>query len=61
VPNVHEAVKWYGAWYGVLGQGWFLAVGSFKAPLKPVFFNGASLTPAPPAPLRPGVRSPAVS
>jgi hypothetical protein len=29
------------------GQGWFLAVASFKAHLKLVFFDGASLTPVP--------------
>ncbi len=33
------------------GQGWFLAVASFKAYLKLVFFDGASLTPVPPGPL----------
>ena len=33
------------------GQGWFLAIGSFKAHLKLVFFDGASLTPVPPSPL----------
>ena len=43
VPNVHKAIKWHAAWYGVPGQGWFLAVGSFKAHLKLVLFDGASL------------------
>ena len=52
VPNVHKAIKWHGAWYGVPGQGWFLAVGSFKAHLKLVFFDGASLTPVFPNPQR---------
>ena len=51
VPRVHKAVKWHGVWYGVPGQGWFLAVASFKAHLKLVFFDGASLTPVPPGPL----------
>ena len=51
VPNVHKAIKWHAAWYGVPGQGWFLAVGSFKAHLKLVFLDGASLTPVPPGPL----------
>ena len=32
------------------GQGWFLAVASFKAHLKLVFFDGASLTSVPPGP-----------
>ncbi len=51
VPHVHKAIKWHGAWYGVPGQGWFLAFSSFKAHLKLVFFDGASLTPVPPTPL----------
>jgi len=51
VPNVHKAVKWHGLWYGMPGKGWFLAVGSFKAHLKLVFFDGASLTPLPPTTL----------
>jgi hypothetical protein len=46
--NVHKAVKWHGIWYGVPGQGWFLAIASFKAHLKLVFFDGAKLTPVPP-------------
>jgi hypothetical protein len=49
--DAHRAVKWHGAWYGVPGRGWFLAVASFRAHLKLVFFDGASLTPAPPVPL----------
>ena len=48
MPDVHKAVKWHGAWYGVPGCGWFLAIASFKAHLKLVFFDGASLEPSPP-------------
>ena len=48
MPKVHKAVRWHGAWYGVPGRGWFLAVASFKAHLKLVFFDGASLEPTPP-------------
>ena len=51
MPEVHKAVKWHGAWYGVPGKGWFLAIGSFKAHLKLVFFDGASLSPPPPVAL----------
>ena len=51
VPNVHKAIKWHGAWYGVPSPGWFLAVFCFKAHLKLVFFDGASPTPVPPSPL----------
>ncbi|MGH8613099.1 MAG: DUF1801 domain-containing protein, partial [Gammaproteobacteria bacterium] len=45
VPGVRKAVKWNSPLYGVEGRGWFLAVASFKAHLKLVFFDGASLTP----------------
>jgi len=48
MQDVHKAVKWHGVWYGVPGRGWFLAIASFKAHLKLVFFDGAALTPAPP-------------
>jgi hypothetical protein len=48
MPDVHEAVKWHGIWYGVPGGGWLLAVASFKAHLKLVFFDGAALEPPPP-------------
>ncbi|HEX3493969.1 MAG TPA: DUF1801 domain-containing protein [Methylocella sp.] len=48
VQNVHKAVKWHGIWYGVPGHGWFLAIGSLKAHLKLVLFDGANLTPLPP-------------
>ena len=51
IPDVHKAVRWHGAWYGVPGGGWFLAVASFKAHLKLVFFDGGSLTPPPPVSL----------
>jgi hypothetical protein len=51
MPRVHQAVRWHGAWYGVPGGGWFLAIASFKTHLKLVFFDGASLTPAPPVAL----------
>lgn len=49
VPNAHKAIKWRSAMYGVPGGGWFLSVGSFKAHLKLVFFDGASLKPLPPS------------
>ena len=41
--NVHKAVRWHGAWYGVPGRSWFLAITSFKAHLKLVFLDGDSL------------------
>ncbi len=52
VPNLHKAIKWHCVWYGVPNQGWFLAIGTFKAHLKLVFLDGALLTPIPPVPLK---------
>jgi len=51
LPAVRRAVRWHGAWYGIPGGGWFLAMASFKAHLKLVFFDGASLSPPPPVAL----------
>ena len=50
-PAVVRAVRWHGAFYGVPGGGWFMAVHSFKAHLKLTFFDGASLSPLPPVAL----------
>jgi hypothetical protein len=33
----------------VPGGGWFLSIGSFKQHVKLIFFDGASLKPAPPS------------
>jgi len=49
--HVRKAVRWHGAWYGVPGGGWILAMASFRAHLKILFFDGASLAPPPPVPL----------
>ena len=40
------------------GQGWFLAVGSFKAYVKLIFFDGAFLTSVSPNPLGPSPSAP---
>jgi len=50
-PEVVRAVRWHGAFYGVPGGGWFMAMHSFKAHLKLTFFDGAALTPLPPVAL----------
>ena len=50
VPGVTKAVKWNSPFYGVEGQGWFLAVHTFTRYLKVAFFRGASLRPLPPGP-----------
>ena len=48
VPGVRKAVKWNSPFYGVEGQGWFLAFHVFTKYIKVTFFRGAQLTPLPP-------------
>ena len=48
VPDVQKAVKWNSPFYGIEGQGWFLAVHTFTHYVKVAFFRGASLRPVPP-------------
>jgi hypothetical protein len=50
VPNVRKAVKWNSPFYGIEGQGWFLAFHVFTHYVKVTFFYGASLQPLPPGP-----------
>ncbi len=48
VPGVRKAVKWNTPFYGVEGQGWFLAFHCFAKYIKVTFFRGTSLDPVPP-------------
>ena len=48
VPDVRKAVKWNSPFYGVDGQGWFLAFHVFTRYVKVTFFRGTSLRPVPP-------------
>lgn len=48
VPGVRKAVRWHCPFYGVEGQGWFLAFAAFQHHVKLSFFKGALLQPAPP-------------
>ena len=48
VPGVRKAVKWNSPFYGVEGQGWFVAFHVFTNYVKVTFFNGTSLRPVPP-------------
>jgi hypothetical protein len=43
-------VKWNSPFYGVEGQGWFLAFHVFTNYVKVTFFRGAKLAPLPPGP-----------
>ena len=48
VPEVHKAVKWNQPFYGVEGEGWFVAYRCFDRYIKVTFFRGTSLEPVPP-------------
>jgi hypothetical protein len=48
VPNVRKAVRWNSPFYGIEGQGWFLAFHCFTKYVKVTFLRGASLRPLPP-------------
>ena len=48
VPGVEKAVRWNSPFYGVPGQGWFLAFHCFTRYIKITFFRGAQLDPLPP-------------
>jgi|SRR5687767_621867 len=50
VPHVLKAVKWNSPFYGIEGQGWFLAFHCFTHYVKVTFFRGTSLRPIPPGP-----------
>lgn len=48
VPTVRKAVRWNSPFYGIEGNGWFLAIHCFTKYIKVTFFQGLSLTPIPP-------------
>lgn len=48
VPGVIKAVKWNSPFYGMEGQGWFVAIHGFNRYVKVTFFFGTSLRPVPP-------------
>lgn len=48
VPRVSKAVKWNSPFYGIEGQGWFLAFHCYDNYVKVTFFRGRSLMPLPP-------------
>ena len=48
VPDVHKAVRWNSAMYGIKGRGWFASFHVFTKYVKLTFFAGTSLQPAPP-------------
>jgi hypothetical protein len=50
VPQVQKAVKWNSPFYGMKGQGWFMAFHVFAKYVKVTFLFGRSLEPMPPGP-----------
>jgi hypothetical protein len=46
--GVRRAVRWHCPFYGVEGEGWFLAFAAFQHHVKFTFFRGTSLEPVPP-------------
>src|SRR5512138_2635855 len=57
VPSVRKAMRWHCPFYGVEGQGWFLAFNAFQRHVKFSFFKGALLRPVPPVGQSRDVRS----
>lgn len=45
VPKVRKAVKWNSPFYGIDGEGWFLAFHVYARFVKVTFFRGAALEP----------------
>ncbi len=48
VPNVRKAVRWNTPFYGLDGNGWFLAMYCYAKYVQVTFLNGTSLDPMPP-------------
>jgi len=48
VPNVQKAIRWNTPFYGIEGNGWFVAYHCLTKYIKVSFFRGTSLDPVPP-------------
>lgn len=48
VPGVQKAVRWNSPFYGIEGDGWFLAFHCITRYVKVSFFRGTELRPLPP-------------
>ena len=46
-PGVQKAVRWNSPFYGMEGQGWFLAFHCFNKYIKVTFIKGMALDPLP--------------
>jgi hypothetical protein len=54
IPGVAKAVKWNTPFYGIEGEGWFLAFYCYAKYVQVTFFRGAALDPVPPVPSKSG-------
>ena len=48
VPGVRKAIRWNTPFYGIEGNGWFMAFHCLTKYVKVAMFQGTSLTPVPP-------------
>jgi hypothetical protein len=48
VPNSKMAIRWNTPFYGIEGNGWFIAFHCLTKYMKVTFFRGTSLNPIPP-------------
>ena len=47
-PDVRKAVRWNSPFYSIEGEGWFMSYHVFANYVRVTFFNGVSLSSAPP-------------
>src|SRR5690349_7168225 len=48
IPNLHFAVKWKRAFYGLPGLGWLIEIVAYDVSVNVVFFGGADFASPPP-------------
>jgi len=48
IPGLQYAIKWRGPFYGLLEQGWIIAIGAHTSHVTVSFFGGADFDPPPP-------------
>jgi hypothetical protein len=48
IPDVHYAIKWKKAYYGLPDLGWIIEMVAYDVSVNVVFFGGAGFDPPPP-------------
>lgn len=48
IPNLHYALKWKRAFYGLPELGWIIQIAPYDVSVNVVFFGGADFDPPPP-------------